>query len=578
MWNTSFSEHTSKGKCDKPHFTIRQEVKYGLGWKQSLACINCDYVSKLYRLYCEVASDTRGARSATCNVGLQVGLQDSPIGNSKARMLIASTNTPPPALSSMTRLSNKVGAATVTLNNEDMARRKQSLKDVNVSRGLPVDEPVNISVDVRYNSSLIASNHKMGQNASQAIGVMVEQHTDDKQIIGFHLQNKLCWVGSYLRNKGFDVQCPGHPDCTANIQKEEPLSEYKIGEKLGEDLVNNDLLVHYVVTDGDARSAEGIKQEINETNPNCRVERQADTIHLGQSVFRHTVRANFSEGMFPGMTAERRKEQQKMLGLDLRTRCHAIISRLYKNYAGNMDHIEKKMPAIIETTLHCYGGDCSRCRYSGVVCGGGKKNNWWRRSPYLWNWGLKELTVNDNDRNILRALINLRLGIEALRLTKLNLNTNKNESINRALSVSLPKNVNFSRNANARASATVHRLNYGAGDSLIKKLEYLGSPVTRGRYVSTAIKQFQEKSRYHINYMKKNMIRRRKMYNKIRQIRAYLRAKYTKRIKPDYIKGQLDPKYENPFATNIPLKHDYPLRERARNKHDHSYVKPLHHI
>ena len=120
MWNNSFMEHIKRAECDQPHFTIEREIKKGLCWKQSLKCSNCTYSSKLYKLYTEVTSDGPGAKAAACNVGLQVGLQDSPIGNTKARMLIASTNTPPPALSSMQRLSNTVGTVTNILNTADM--------------------------------------------------------------------------------------------------------------------------------------------------------------------------------------------------------------------------------------------------------------------------------------------------------------------------------------------------------------------------------------------------------------------------------------------------------------------------
>ena len=69
--------------------------------------------------------------------------------------------------------------------------------------------------------------------------------------------------------------------------------------------------------------------------------------------------------------------------------------------------------------------------------------------------------MGGDDRATLRALLNIRLGVDALRLTRHNMNTNKNESIKRALSVSLPKNVSYGRNARAWASSTIHRLNLG---------------------------------------------------------------------------------------------------------------------
>lgn len=583
MWNSSIRAHMERAECDQPHFTIDREIKKGLCWKQSLRCTNCAYSSGLYKLYSEVKSDGPGAKAAACNVGLQVGLQDSPIGNTRARMLIASTNTPPPALNSMQRLSNAVGTAINSLNTDDMMARKREIHETNELRGLPANAAINVSLDVRYNStSIIASGYKMGQNASQSIGVAIENQTDQKKIIGFHMENKLCWVGSWFRNNGFEVQCPGHPDCTANVNDEDPLSERRIGERIGEDLADSGLLVQFVTTDGDARGAAGMKTAMEKKFPGCSVERQADTTHLGQSQFRQTLKADFSAGMFPGQTAERRREQQKIFGNDIKKRSHAILSIMHQLYAGDISVIARKMPRVIEITVDCYSGEHRRCRRNleGRVCGGGAKNSWWRRSPYLWNCGLRSLNVTDNDQATLKALLQLRLGVEALRLTKLNLNTNKNEGINRGLSVSLPKNVNYSRNARARASSTIHRLNLGAGVSLIKKLEAVGCPITKGRYVARAVRSIQVRSQYHTEYLKRNATRRMKLYNKIRHMHAYLRAKYIRRVKPDYQKGQLDPLMPN-NKEGMRAKHTYSLRKRDLPKKDHSehpYCKPIFYI
>jgi hypothetical protein len=583
MWNTAIREHKSTA-CNEGQFTVHKELKKGLGWKQSLKCINCVYTSDMFKLYNEVFGTGRGAKRAKCNVGLQIGLQDSPIGNTRARMLVASTNTPPPARSAMQRLSNSVGMATKMLNLNDIRERMQNCKRINKLRGLPADSPINVSMDVRYNSTTIASRHKMGQNASQAIGIVTETQTDRKQIVGVHLVNKLCYVGSWLRNRGFNVQCPGHADCTATMTEMEPMSEKIIGAKIGADLVEEGLLVRYVTTDGDARGAEGIQNAMLKSDPGWRTERQADTTHLGQAQFRHTVRATFSEGMFPGQTAERRKEQQKMLGLDIKNRCHRIITELHKAHTGNISIIAKKMPTIIEVTLDCYSGNCKKCLRNGIVCRGGVRKSWWNSSLYLSRCGLTQLNVSDGDRQLLKALLLLRLGVESLRLTRLNTNTNKNEAVNRGLSVSLPKNVNFGRNAEARTHPTIHRLNLGAGNSLLQKLETVGSPACKGGRVAKAIRHMQITSRYHTEYLKRSFTRRRKLQNKLRHIRDYLTAKYQRRIKPDYKKGQLDPmlnpKVHQHRGDNT-TGHKYHLRQRAgrKTRHDeHPYFKPLHHI
>ena len=48
------------------------------------------------------------------------------------------------------------------------------------------------------------------------------------------------------------------PECTANLSAFVPLSEYEMGRKIGTQLALEGMLVKYAITDGDARSAEGI--------------------------------------------------------------------------------------------------------------------------------------------------------------------------------------------------------------------------------------------------------------------------------------------------------------------------------
>ena len=87
-WNNSFSEHMAKAECETPKLAVHTEMKKGLGWKQSLRCVNCSYKSRLYKLYSEVSNAVPGAKRASCNVGLQVCLHDTPH---------PICNTPPPA-------------------------------------------------------------------------------------------------------------------------------------------------------------------------------------------------------------------------------------------------------------------------------------------------------------------------------------------------------------------------------------------------------------------------------------------------------------------------------------------------
>jgi len=59
----------------------------------------------------------------------QAGLQDTPMGNTRARYLLAASYIPPPSRTSMQRASNIVGQATVQLNEMDMADNGPSSSD-----------------------------------------------------------------------------------------------------------------------------------------------------------------------------------------------------------------------------------------------------------------------------------------------------------------------------------------------------------------------------------------------------------------------------------------------------------------
>ena len=79
------------------------------------------------------------------------------------------------------------------------------------------------------------------------------------------------------------MTCPGHINCTAILPVDQLLSEYIAGIDIGRQFAKQNVGIRYVVTDGDARSAEGVKAGMAGTL--CEVERQADTTHLEQSVF-----------------------------------------------------------------------------------------------------------------------------------------------------------------------------------------------------------------------------------------------------------------------------------------------------
>ena len=101
---------------------------------------------------------------------------------------------------------------------DNLKQKREQTKEINILRGLPENAPINISMDVRYNSTTVKNSYGAGQAASQAIQAAIEWQTDQHQIVGFHLENKLCKVGSMLRSQGHNVTCPGHERCSATLR------------------------------------------------------------------------------------------------------------------------------------------------------------------------------------------------------------------------------------------------------------------------------------------------------------------------------------------------------------------------
>ena len=277
---------------------------------------------------------------------------------------------------------------------EDLARKRERVKRVNRLRGLPEDSPINIAMDTRYNSATIKGAYHAGQNASQVIAV--EKQSGHSDIVGISIQNKLCALGTSMWRRGLDLSRSRELHCdtaswstTVRIRSGngywETICRTKHWHKIcsdrwgcsqcwgGERLV---WLVHRVKL--------SIKRIQHTWSNHC---------------FENTMKAKFSPRMFPGSTAVIRKEQRKLFSLDVKARCHRNHREILNMHAGDNRKVSALMPRAIETTLNCYGGDCTKCRYYSVVCGGGKKTNWWHTSMYLQTGQIHYLNMTDEDTN-----------------------------------------------------------------------------------------------------------------------------------------------------------------------------------
>lgn len=559
MFNHSINKHQQvmAPSCALPQFEVANEMKKGVCWKITLKCQNCSYTSDKFKLYEEVESEgKKGPKFAKPNLGLQVGLQETPISKSQLMVLLACMNCPPPCSSSLQQAANKVGDITSQAAEKDLKQRCNNVKYVNTKRGQKEDAEIPVSIDCRYNSNSIGAREKMGQNASLAIATLISNQTDKKEILGISIANKLCHKGALQRSKGIKVSCPGHPGCSATQKAVVPFSEYQLGKNLGTDLARQGVKVKFCCTDGDGRSSQGLDDAMS----NCKVERQSDTTHHSQSLYRHILKAKFSDVMFPGDTKAIRRRQQQMFAKDVKIRCRKIFRDMFRTTGGRLAIMQKKMPEAINATIECYGGNCEKCRKHSVVCPGGKKS-WRVKSKCLNGCNASELHPNDDDKALLRTLINFDLGERALVLKRTNSNTNRNEAVNRSLSASLPKNVNFSRNAKARAYASVCRLNKGKGKSVNDNLEVVGCPVSKGGRVAKSLIQIQKLHRYFKNRSQSKRAMKQRTKRMLCQMDDYLKSKQDPQYS-DYCKGQLDPDIDLPEPVMV-------LRKSVRL--DHAY-------
>lgn len=485
------------------------------------------------------------------------------MGNSKARYLLAACHISPPSQKSMQNAASKVSDQVKDLNTKDMCSRRKAISKLR--KDISGCSSMNVSLDARYNATTFGSRSKSGQNASQAIMTAVNADGEEREIIDLFVQNKLCYEGSWLRSHGYTVSCPGHPCCTANTDRTYPLSEFTMGEKIGENFCLDDLLIKYVCTDGDARSAEGLGKAMSKDNALWNVLRQADTVHLGCSQYRKCLKCEFSNGFFPNhlTTMEQKKDLQRIFSEDIRSRCHLTFDNLYNICDGNVHKMSIKSKYLISMLIKCYSGDHSKCKKNGTLigCTGGKVKNWFSKSVFFNTlpYKLTKFNMSHADKLLVKEIVKMKLGIKCIELMKFKFDTCKNESCNRAISTSLPKNVKFSRNVEGRAHSAVHRVNYGLGESLHLKLEKVGASLAKGGHVAKDVKQLNSVSQYHKKYLKRKSVKKNIANQKCIQRYEYNQTKRNRKARDMYQKGLLDNK---PQVSRL---------RRNKQKLDHTY-------
>ena len=294
-----------------------------------------------------------------------------------------------------------------------------------------------------------------------------EHVTAHKRIISVYTGNKLC-------RKCNGQNCNGHSGCTANICKTGSIGDEARGSaSLMSDLLKDSITVNYVTTDGDSHAGEGVSRVQFQAGCITDVENLRDTRHLGQQQKRKTINTNFSSSMFPGDTKVVREKLHRRFACDLTHRCSVEFQKAYTKYPGNVNYLIKALSYAADAIVACYGGNCNKlCSTYSFACTGAKGKKPWKKQ-YI-PIGTGPLNIDNNDEEKLRKCIAFRFGIDALKKTRLNTNTQKCEAVNRSFNVSNPKSVTWARNFKARIHSAVLHLNQGFAISTIKKCSALG--------------------------------------------------------------------------------------------------------
>ena len=112
-----------------PQLEVHDEKQVGLCRKMSLHFLQCEYQSGMHTLYSEVDTGSCGKKkTATTNVALHVGLQDSTMGITKMRHILAATNTSPPSRCGLKRNADRVTAITAQATMDALKQKREQTK------------------------------------------------------------------------------------------------------------------------------------------------------------------------------------------------------------------------------------------------------------------------------------------------------------------------------------------------------------------------------------------------------------------------------------------------------------------
>ena len=118
------------------------------------------------------------------------------------------------------------------------------------------------------------------------------------------------------------------------------------------------------------------------------------------------------------------------------------IEELFKKGRGNLDEIVSFLPDTVVATINSYAGNCSVCPEKSLLCSEVDKGCWWVKSSFLAPHHITHLKMNERDKQILKAILEMRLSEDALLKVSSGTSLQKCEAFNSSTASTLRKGVN----------------------------------------------------------------------------------------------------------------------------------------
>lgn len=545
LFNHTYRQHAEKSpNCDHFNANISEYLPWGMCCRLRMECSSCGYHSERRKMYECIESQGRGAKGAKPNLGLQFGLQDSPIGNERARLILGSMGIRPGCRSSMQKRTNRAGDITKAVCSDDLRERIHEIKEVNKARGLGENAPLVAEFDVRYGGARMNTSYRPGQGAPEGTGLLIENVTPGKSIIGVYVENRLCYKGAWLRKNGEDVTCPGHEGCTATIGCADLISEKKIALEIGRHLTQvHNVMISHLTTDSDARGPHGFEEAMQEVVPKWEVTFSKDLTHMNQSQRRAIANLKFSDDMFRHIhPAPIKKKAQEALAKDVATRCAICHKKLHQYVAGDHQKMIDNAYRVVDCILDCYRGDHQKCKNSvySFTCKGKEGHTWFNTSYHLSGLGIEYFNPTDEDIVKLRKVVHMTLGKEGIQSTKRRTTTSACESRNAGLSVSVPRNRRHARNVVARVHSAVLRMNCGTKASMKKKMAAGKCTIPENSPAVAVFVEQDKRLKYTVDYKRRPEVRAHQMFLRRQRIKQYYNGVKARTNEVEYCKFQLD--------------------------------------